>query len=70
MPRVVPSDVVTLINETFPNAPDDFNVHSGQAGTLSAIVQLVGQLPQELLTISGSDYGDFISSIESLKYTL
>jgi len=26
MPRVVPSDVVTLINGRFPNAPDDFNV--------------------------------------------
>jgi hypothetical protein len=70
MPRVIPSDVVTLINDRFPNAADDINVHSGHAGTLSAIVQLVAQIPDELLTISGGDYGDFISSIESLKYTL
>lgn len=69
MPRVVPSQVVALIDQRFPNARSipDFSVHSGDAAVLSAIVHLTSEVPPELLTISGEDYTDLIHGLEALQ---
>jgi len=58
MPRVVPSQVVALINQNFPAARSStrFDVYSGSAGALSAIVRLVGEIRSELLVIGGEGY--------------
>lgn len=72
MPKVVPSQVVALIDQAFPNAKDapKFLVYSGNAATLSAIVSLAEEIPDELLTISGEDYTDLIHGMESLAHSV
>ncbi len=69
MTRVVPSQVVALIDQAFPNAKtvQDFAVYAGSAGALSAIVSLADEIPDELLTISGDDYTDLVHGMESLS---
>lgn len=69
MPRVVPSQVVSLIDQVFPGArtAPKFLVYSGNAATLSAIVGLTSEIPGELITISGDDYVDLVHALESLK---
>ena len=53
MSRVVPSQVVAFINESFPGYQKvpDFPVYSASAGVLSAIVRLANEIPAELLTL-------------------
>jgi hypothetical protein len=68
MPRVVPSQVVSLINQCFPNTQNtpDFPIYSASAGVLSAIVRLANEVPPELLTIGAEDYSDFVCALEGL----
>jgi hypothetical protein len=72
MPRVVPSQVVALIDEIFPNAKATprFPVYSGNAGTIAAILRLVREIPDELFTISGEDYSDLVHSLEALAHAV
>jgi hypothetical protein len=68
MPRVVPSQVVSLINQSFPGtqtAPD-FPIYSASAGVLSAIVHLTNDIPPELLTVGAEDYTDLVCALEGL----
>jgi hypothetical protein len=62
MPRVVPSQVVDFI-DTVPLKPDPKGLVRlnaiGPAG-LSAILDLVGQIPEELLTMDKSSYASFV----------
>jgi hypothetical protein len=68
LPKVVPSQVVALIDQTFPAAKNahNFPAYSASAGTLSAIVTLTNEIPEELITISGEDYSDLIHGLASL----
>src|ERR1039458_5174460 len=70
MPRVVPSQVVALIDRSFPGCKGNpkFPVYSRSAGVLSAIVSLADDIPEELLTISGDDYTDLVHGMEALAY--
>ena len=70
MPRTVPSQIVALIDEHFPDAEaaPNFNVANDKAPTLTAIVQLVRDVPEELLQISGSDYSDLVLGVSRLEY--
>jgi hypothetical protein len=61
MTRVVPSQVVELIEQTWPTAADNMTVHSADGGPISGVVQLVSEIPPELITLSGKDYSDFIT---------
>jgi hypothetical protein len=72
MPRVVPSQVVGLIDQLFPNArtAPKFPVYSGHAAGLSAIVSLADDIPEELITISGEDYADLVHALESLGHSV
>jgi len=68
MPRVVPSQVVLLISQSFPgtqNTPD-FPIYSASAGVLSAIVRLTNEIPAELLTVGAEDYSDLVCALEGL----
>ncbi len=68
MPKVVPSQVVAVIDQVFPDARTnpDIPVYSGNTGTLSAIVTLTDEIPEELITISGQDYTDLIQGLAAL----
>jgi hypothetical protein len=68
MPRVVPSQVVTVIDQSFPNArtTPDFPIYSASAGLLSAIVRLTGEIPAELLAVGADDYSDLVWALEGL----
>lgn len=72
MPRVVPSQVVALIDQIFPTAVTTprFPVYSGNAATLAAIVSLADEIPEELITLSGDDYSDLVHSMESLAHVV
>jgi hypothetical protein len=72
MPKVVPSEVVALIDRTFPHARSQpqFPVYTGHAGTLSAIVSLIDEIPNELLRISGEDYVDLVHARATLAHTM
>lgn len=70
MTRVVPSQVVEMIEQTWPRAPDNMTVHAADGGPLSAIVQLVSEIPGELIALSGKDYSDFVTSLEGLTYAV
>jgi hypothetical protein len=68
MPRVVPSQVVSLINQSFPGTQTmpDFPIYSASAGVLSAIVHLTNEIPSELLTVEAEDYSDLVCALEGL----
>jgi len=68
LPKVVPSDVVDLIDRTFPTAKivPSMEVYPGNEGTLSAIVTLTNEIPTELITISGQDYSELVHGLAAL----
>lgn len=72
MPRVVPSQVVAVIDQSFPDAQTtpDFPIYSASAGLLSAIVRLTGEIPGELLTVGAEDYSDLVCALEVLTSTV
>jgi hypothetical protein len=69
MLRVVPSQVLALIDQNFPAAKSNagFPVYSASAGVLAAIVRLVGEIPTELFVISAEDYSNLVAGVESLR---
>lgn len=71
MPRVVPSEVVRVIERFYPwvklddTPPDKLgNLHIGR---IMAIVALCDRLPIELLTLETKTYADFIADVEILR---
>lgn len=70
MPRVVPSQVVAFINSLWPASTDLNNLHRGQAGQLSGLVDLVEQIPGELLTMDTAAYTLFICGKAHIRQKL
>jgi hypothetical protein len=70
MPRVVPSEVVGLIERIFPSVgtADQMLVSPAHAPILAAVVRLTDSIPRELIQISGGDYSDLILGLEGLQY--
>jgi hypothetical protein len=69
MPRVVPSQIVALIDENFPTAREGkaFEIYPGNAPEVGAIVRLVGEIPDELLVLSGIDYNRLLLGLDCLS---
>jgi hypothetical protein len=67
MTKVVPTQVVALIDRAYPSAPPDMPVYSADAAILAAIIKLVDYIPVELLTISGADYTGLVVGLESMR---
>jgi hypothetical protein len=68
MARVVPSQIVDVINQTPVNfASSRIAVNLDSAGGLIAIARLVDEIPVELLAISGTDYSDLVSGVETIR---
>jgi hypothetical protein len=68
MTKVVPSQVVALIDRIYPSLANTPNspVYSADAAVLSAIINLADDIPLELLTISGEDYSAYVFGLESM----
>lgn len=74
MPRVVPSQVVDLIDKLFPKATNEVEGkpvelkydHSIQ---LMSIIELAEQIPSELISLSGDRYAEYISAIAAIRWT-
>ena len=77
MPRVVPSQVVEVIDRIFPAAKDQkdtqqgrFSVDRAHQNELAAIVALFDQIPPELLILGPNDYTDLQLAVTAIKNTI
>jgi hypothetical protein len=70
MPRVVPSQVVDLIATVWPTGDQQKNINATQAGRLSGLVELLDQLPAELLTMDSALYASFICAKAHIRHSL
>lgn len=74
MPRVVPSQVVTLIHRLFPFTAMQKDTQQNlvyleltHANQLAAIVELTDQIPPELINLEGDDYTVYASSLTAIR---
>lgn len=68
MARVVPSQIIALIDQTVPQPKSaTLTVDHGSVAALMAIARLIDEIPTELLTISGEDYSDLVCGVESIR---
>ena len=72
MPRVVPSEVVDLIDKLFPAARNQvegmkFTLTAGNMNQLSAILEMVHQIPSEFLTLKGDQYAELVTSTAAIR---
>jgi hypothetical protein len=72
MPRVVPSQVVEVIDRMFPQIQEEveghpFYLRQGHSAECAAILDLLEQLPSELLIMDSDHYVEFISSVAAIR---
>jgi hypothetical protein len=67
MPRVVPSQIVTLIDDFLRDNPDHLGLSAPHAPFLDAVVQLTSEIPEDLLSLSGEIYNRYIVAINTIK---
>src|SRR5256885_1917149 len=77
MPTVVPSQVRSFIDTEFRYIPREntpqsqiLPLSSTVCGSLRALVSLVEKIPNPLLPVDPSDFGDLISSLESIRHAV
>lgn len=65
MPRVVPNQVVELIDQFFTNdrTTTQIRVHIGATAHIAAVLAFVREIPSELLTLSGQDLSDYVVAL-------
>jgi len=71
MPRIVPSQVVEFIDQSFPwaaNQQVEFGVNllRQNSGELAGLLHLVEKIPEELLALNGADYGSFVCNVAAI----
>jgi hypothetical protein len=73
MPRVVPSQVVELIDKLFPWAKDQREgdeknyLSAGNVYSIGAVLDLLQHVPSELITLGPEDHAEFVSSVAALR---
>jgi hypothetical protein len=75
MPRVVPSQVVGLIDKLFPRAKDEeettpgceYSLSPRNSHSVAALLELIQQLPSELITLEPEAYAEFVSATATLR---
>lgn len=75
MPRVVPSQVVKLIDHFFPTAQaeelggitDNVTLDTAKVGQLDTIIELVKQIPDSLITVPEHEYGLLMCSLSTVR---
>jgi hypothetical protein len=69
MPRVVPSQVVELIDQLFPQSAVNKKLRIGSGPQSAAVVNLVKEIPPELLALSGQDLSDYYVALTMIENT-
>ena len=73
MARVVPSQVVELIDKLFPWVKDQREgdeknyLHSGNAYSISAVLDFLQYVPSELITVGPEDHAELVSGVAALR---
>lgn len=74
MPKVVPSVVVSIIDEFFPQAAKQedreekrFSIGRKERNEVTAVVDLVERIPGELFVLDSSDYAVFSAALSAVK---
>jgi|ERR687896_910728 hypothetical protein len=70
MPRVVPSQVVQVIDQWFTlktQKSQEFALRRGHAGQLMAIIELVEQIPQQLIMLDSQDYNALVIGLSIIR---
>ena len=72
MPRVVPSQVVELIDRLFPWAATqkvgkEHPLQPSQTAQMTAVAGLVEQIPGELITVGWADYSALVVSVAAMR---
>jgi hypothetical protein len=72
MPRVVPSQVVSFIDQVFPWAANQQEHHGvnlvmGNSAELTGLLNLIDEMPGELLTLDGLNYSIYVCSIAAVR---
>jgi hypothetical protein len=77
MPRVVPSQVVTLIDKLFQFTSSQQDTPQGRttldhnnSNSLAAIVELADQIPPELIALEGDNYTTYVASLAAIRTTI
>jgi hypothetical protein len=72
MPKVVPTQIVTFIDGDFPFATEgrDYNVDMQFRDRVSALLRLVDELPDDLITFDGENYNRFVRAVETMRSTI
>jgi hypothetical protein len=71
MPNVMPSQVVLVIEKFFShvtkNNPGDGLIHSGQLDSLQGVVNLIREIPSELINVRPDQYADMVLAIAIIE---
>src|SRR5438309_7564082 len=67
MPRVVPSDVLTFIEQVFAGRNPDQKLDQGTSPQIAALVALIDRVPEELFVIPSSEFAPFLAAVETLR---
>src|SRR5437899_2479981 len=71
MPRVVPSQVVLFITTIHADERDGvMSMHQVGPANLSAVLALLDEIPDELITIGNETYGSLVRAKERIKEVL
>ncbi len=71
MPNIMPSQVVLVIEKFFSHVtkiqPGDGLIHSGQLDHLQGIVNLIREIPPELINVPADQYADLVLAIATIE---
>jgi len=69
MPRVVPSQVVIVIDHLFPqvHSGSDFNLHRGNGPEMRTLLGLLEYIPPELMRHDPNDFVQFVTGLNFLR---
>jgi hypothetical protein len=70
MPRVVPSQVVSFIDNIFPQDVEMMKMYAIGDANLAAVLDLVEKIPDELLTMDQEAYGSLIRAKATIRNIL
>jgi len=71
MPRILPSDIVTLIETSFPSVTrggSSPGVNYSNAAAVGALVEAVAKVPESLLALPSNEYRDFLTAVAGLTH--
>lgn len=69
MPRVAPSQVTKFIDRVFGGTVPQFLDHT-YSDKLSALIDLIDRIPEELYTLDSNDYNNLIISVAAIRNSL